>query len=62
VWCLDVVSLNCPRTDISPKYDKLNNGRIVGPNFIIKDLLSVFILLIEGQISNDSLCCSIKYN
>ena len=30
--------------------------------FIIKDLPSVFILIIAAQNLNDSLCCSIKYN
>jgi len=33
-----------------------------GPNFIIKDLPSVLILIIPVQILNDSLCCSNKYN
>ena len=33
-----------------------------GPNFIIKDLFLVLILIIANQISNDSLCCFNKYN
>jgi len=33
-----------------------------GPNFIIKDLPSVLILMIADQILNDSLCWSNKYN
>ena len=33
-----------------------------GPNFIIKDLPSVLILIIADQILNDSLCCSNTYN
>ena len=32
------------------------------PNFIIKDLRSVLILIIADQLLNDSLCCSYKYN
>ena len=32
-----------------------------GPNFIIKDLASVLIVIIAHQILNDSLCCSNKY-
>jgi len=32
------------------------------PNLIIKDLPSVLILIFADQISNDSLCCSNKYN
>ena len=32
------------------------------PNFTIKDLPSVLILIIADQIVNDSLCCSNKYN
>jgi len=33
-----------------------------GPNFIIKDLHSVLILIIADQLLNDSMCCSNKYN
>ena len=33
-----------------------------GPNFIIKDLPSVLILIIAEKTSNDSLCCCNKYN
>jgi len=44
----------------------LNNDnqdfRRPGPDFIIKDLPSVLILLIADQHLNDSLCCSNKYN
>jgi len=32
------------------------------PNFIFKDLPSVLIHIIADHISNDSLCCSYKYN
>ena len=35
---------------------------IPGPNFIIKDLPSVLILIITDNILNDLLCCSNKYN
>ena len=33
-----------------------------GPNFIIKDLPSVLIVIIADHISNDSLCYFNKYN
>jgi len=33
-----------------------------GPDFIIKDLPSLLILIIAEQILNDSLCCFDKYN
>ena len=36
--------------------------RSPGPNFKLKDLPSVLILIIADQIINDSLCCSNKYN
>ena len=34
----------------------------LGPNFIIKDLPEVLILIIADHISIDSLCISYKYN
>jgi len=36
--------------------------RVARPNFILKDLPSVLILIIADQIVNDSQCCSNKYN
>jgi len=43
----------------------VNVERVVGgpgPNFIIKDLPPVLILIIADQSLKDSLCCSNKYN
>ena len=36
--------------------------KLSGPNFIIKDLPSVLILIIADQMLNDSLRCAYKYN
>jgi len=36
--------------------------KISGPNFIIKELPSVLMLIIADQIVNVLLCCSNKYN
>ena len=39
-------------------YPALDSVTCTGPNFIIKDLPSVLILIIADQTLNDSLCCS----
>ena len=47
---------------ITPRFqDYFSDPSEHGPNFIIKDLPSVLILIIADQILNDSMCCSNKY-
>jgi len=48
--------------DTYPVISELSFSEAPGPNFIIKDLTSVLILIIADQILNESLCCSNKYN
>ena len=64
----DATKLNYKHVEVFLKTDLLWGPNIFSlflnpwPNFIIKDLPSVLILIIADQISNDSLCCSNKYN
>ena len=60
-WC---VHLEKFATDVFGLFYQIidNSDTLTGPNFIIKDLPSVLILIIADQRFNDSLCCSNKYN